>query len=119
VQTVVYDCFAQMDLDAIVYPSGNIPPGILTSPPEPTVNDRGLNWTTISSRGFAALTVPAGFRTKVYDRGLDGTLLPAIPAALPVGIDILGLPFTEPTVFARGCNEQSPPAGGVPAAVTT
>src|SRR5258705_4042648 len=100
VQTVVFDCFARMDLDAVVYPSGNIPPGILTSPPEPTVNDRGLNWTTISSRGFAALTVPAGFTTQVHDRGLDGAPLPAGPAALPVGIDFLGAPFSEPTVVA-------------------
>ena len=65
----------------MVYPSGNIPPGILTpNPPEPTVNDRGLNWTTISSRGFPAMTVPAGFTTRVHDRGLDGELLPPIPA---------------------------------------
>ena len=103
VQTVVYDCFSRMDLDAVVYPSGNIPPGILTpNPPEPTVNDRGLNWTTISSRGFPALTVPAGFTTVVYDRGLDGQLLPPVAATLPVGMDILGLPFSEPTVFAIG-----------------
>jgi hypothetical protein len=61
IQTVVFDCFSKLDLDAVVYPSGNIPPGILTpNPPEPTVNDRGLNWTTISSRGFPAMTVPAG-----------------------------------------------------------
>ena len=101
VQTVVHDCFARLDLDAVVYPSGNIPPGILTpNPPEPTVNDRGLNWTTISSRGFPAMTVPAGFTTKVYDRGLDGALLPPIPAELPVGIDFLGLPFSEHTLFA-------------------
>jgi Asp-tRNA(Asn)/Glu-tRNA(Gln) amidotransferase A subunit family amidase len=91
-----------MDLDAVVYPSGNIPPGILTAPPEPTVNDRGLNWTTISGRGFAAMTVPAGFTTEVYDRGADGTLLPPKPAALPVGIDFLGLPFSEPTLFEIG-----------------
>jgi amidase len=102
VQTVVHDCFAQMDLDAIVYPSGNIPPGVLTAPPEPTVNDRGLNWTAISSRGFAAITVPAGFTTIVYDRGPDGALLAPIPAALPVGMDILGLPFSEQTVFTIG-----------------
>src|SRR4030095_8817019 len=108
-----------MDLDAVVYPSGNIPPGILTSPPEPTVNDRGLNWTAISSRGFAALTVPAGFTTKVYDRGADGQLLPPIPAALPVGIDFLGLPFTEHTLFAIGAafeaathNRRPPPDFG-------
>jgi len=100
VQTVVYDCFASMQLDAVVYPSGNIPPGILTSPPEPTVNDRGLNWTTISSRGFPAMTVPAGYTTVVYDRDLDGQLLPAKPAVLPVGVDFLALPFNEATVFA-------------------
>jgi Asp-tRNA(Asn)/Glu-tRNA(Gln) amidotransferase A subunit family amidase len=57
VQTVVYQCFAELDLDAVVYPSGNIPPG---SPPP---------------------------------------LLPAKTAALPVGIDFLGLPFTEPKLF--------------------
>ena len=115
VQTVVFDCFAQMNLDAVVYPSGNIPPGILTSPPEPTVNDRGLNWTTISSRGFAAMTVPAGFTTHVYDRDLNGALLPPIPAVLPVGIDFLGLPFTEHTLFAiaaafeAGTHNRRPP----------
>ena len=45
-QTVVFDCFAQLDLDAVVYPSGNIPPGILTSPagadrerPRPQLDD--------------------------------------------------------------------------------
>jgi len=119
VQTVVFDCFARMDLDAVVYPSGNIPPGILSpNPPEPTVNDRGLNWTTISSRGFAAMTVPAGFTTAVYDRGVDGTLLPPVPAALPVGIDFLGLPFTEQTLLTIGAayqaatpgNRRQPPA---------
>jgi hypothetical protein len=35
-QTVIFACFGEMNLDAIVYPSGNIPPGILTSPAEPT-----------------------------------------------------------------------------------
>ena len=99
VQTVVYDCFAQQKLDAVVYPSGNIPAGVLTAPPEPTVNDRGLNWTTISGRGFAALTVPAGFTTVVYDRGASGELLPPAPARLPVGLDVLGLPFSEAKLF--------------------
>ena len=89
-----------MGLDAVVYPTGNIPPGILTAPEEPVVNDRspGL-WTYINSRGFPAMTVPAGFTTQVYDRGADGKLLPPKPAALPVGIDFLGLPFSEPTLF--------------------
>ena len=102
-QTVVHQCFAERDLDAVVYPTGNVPPAILTAPQEPTVNDRGSGlWTYINSRGFPALTVPAGFTTEVYDRGADGALLPPKPAALPVGIDFLGLPFSEPTLFEIG-----------------
>jgi amidase len=102
-QTVVFECFAKYDLDAVVYPTGNIPPAILTVPQEPTVNDRSSGlWTYINSRGFPAMTVPAGFTTQVYDRDENGALLPAIPAALPVGIDFLGLPFSEPTLFAIG-----------------
>jgi Asp-tRNA(Asn)/Glu-tRNA(Gln) amidotransferase A subunit family amidase len=101
-QTVVFDCFAEMGLDAVVSPTGNIPPGILTSPEEPVVNDRGLTWSNISSKGFPAMTVPAGFTTQVYDRGQDGALLPPKPAKLPVGIQFLGLPFNEQTLFAIG-----------------
>jgi amidase len=102
-QTVVHQCFSEMDLDAVVYPTGNIPPAILTAPQEPSVNDRSAGlWTYINSRGFPALTVPAGFTTHVYDRGPDGALLPPKSAALPVGIDFLGLPFSEPTLFEIG-----------------
>ena len=102
-QAVVFQCFAEMQLDAVVYPTGNIPPAILTAPQEPTVNDRSSGlWTYINSRGFPALTVPAGFTTIVYDRATDGTLLPPIPAKLPVGIDFLGLPFSEAKLFEIG-----------------
>ena len=102
VQTVVYDCFASMDLDAVVYPSSNIAPGIATSPELPSVNDRGTNWTTISVHGFPALTVPAGFTTQIYDRSpVDNSIAP-VPARMPVGIDVLALPFGEPAVFAIG-----------------
>lgn len=102
-QAVVFQCFAKHALDAVVYPTGNVPPAILTAPQEPTVNDRSSGlWTYVNSRGFPAMTVPAGFTTVVYDRAADGSLLPAIPAKLPVGIDILGLPFGEPTLFAIG-----------------
>jgi Asp-tRNA(Asn)/Glu-tRNA(Gln) amidotransferase A subunit family amidase len=114
-QTVVYQCFAQMHLDAVVYPTGNIPPGLLTSPEEPTVNDRSAGlWTYINSRGFPAMTVPAGFTTKVYDRAADGSMLPAKAAALPVGIDFLGLPFSEPTLFEIGSAYESATHNRVP-----
>src|SRR6185295_7733283 len=99
-QTVIFACFGEMNLDAVVYPSGNIPSGILTSPAEPTVNDRGLSWSGISSRGFPAITVPAGFTTLVYDRSATGVLLPPVAAALPVGIEFLALPFDEPMLFS-------------------
>src|ERR1051326_7343929 len=39
-QTVVLQCFGELNLDAIAYPTGSIPPQIVTSPSEPTVNDR-------------------------------------------------------------------------------
>ena len=102
-QTVVFQCFAEKDLDAVVYPTGNVPPAIITSPEEPSVNDRspGL-WTYINSRGFPAMTVPAGFTTKVYDRGPARELLAPKAAKLPVGIDFLGLPFSEATLFEIG-----------------
>ena len=101
-QTVVHHCFAEKDLDAVVYPSGNTTPGILTSPEEPSVNDRGSSWTYISARGFPAMTVPAGFTTKVYDRAESGEALPPVKAAMPVGIEFLGLPFTEQKLFRIG-----------------
>jgi Asp-tRNA(Asn)/Glu-tRNA(Gln) amidotransferase A subunit family amidase len=103
-QTAVFQCFAENKLDAVVYPTGNIPPSILTSPREPSKNDRGSGlWTNINSRGFPAMTVPAGFTTKVYDRApADSTLLPPIAAELPIGIDFLGLPFSEPKLFEIG-----------------
>lgn len=102
-QAVLFQCFAEQGLDAVVYPTGNIPPSILTAPREPSKNDRGSGlWTNLNSRGFPAMTVPAGFTTKVYDRAADGTLLSPIAAELPVGIDFLGLPFGEPKLFEIG-----------------
>ena len=102
-QAVVFQCFAELGLDAVVYATGNIPPAILTALQEPTVNDRSPGpWTYVNSRGFPALTVPAGFTTIVYDRDTAGNLLPAKAASLPVGIDFLGLPFEEPKLFTIG-----------------
>ena len=114
-QTVVFTCFAEQKLDAVVYPSGSTTPGILTSPEEPSVNDRGSSWTQMSSRGFPALTIPAGFTTKVYDRDANGELLPPKPVAMPVGLEFLGLPFTEQKLLEIGAayeaasRERKPP----------
>jgi Asp-tRNA(Asn)/Glu-tRNA(Gln) amidotransferase A subunit family amidase len=99
-QTVVLQCFGELELDAVVYPTGNIPPAKLTSPREPTVNNRSATvWTLINSRGFPAMTVPAGFTTEVFDRNDAGELIGPIPAKLPVGMDILSAPFEEAILF--------------------
>jgi amidase len=126
-QTSLIQCFGEYDLDAVVYPTGSVPPAILTRPGEPNANGRGNGvWTAINSRGFPAMTVPAGFTTVVYDRDPDGVLLPPIPAKLPVGIDFLGLPFSEAVLFEIGAAYESvskhrepPPGFGPPGAAPT
>jgi Asp-tRNA(Asn)/Glu-tRNA(Gln) amidotransferase A subunit family amidase len=134
IQTIVHATFAQHDLDAVIYPSGNIPAPILTNPDEPGRNDRPSGvWTFINSRGFPAMTVPAGFTTHVYDRVRDTTqrdttqrggtqsdstrLTGPIPARLPVGVDFLGLPFGEPmllriaSAYEARTKHRTPPPG--------
>lgn len=121
-RTIVHQCFAKFDLDAVVYPTGNIPPRIMTNPSEPSMNDRGNIWTFINGRGFPAMTVPAGFTTNVFDRVVDPSdpngrlLVGPVPAKLPVGIDILALPFGEPTIikiasaYEAATQHRNPPA---------
>ena len=115
VQTVVLQVFAELDLDAVIYPTGNVPPAILTNPQEPNKNNRPSGvWTYINSRGFPAITVPAGFTTQIYDRVRDSTatdstrLVGPVRARLPVGIDFLARPFGEPTLFGLRGGDESP-----------
>jgi Asp-tRNA(Asn)/Glu-tRNA(Gln) amidotransferase A subunit family amidase len=106
IQQTVMQCMASMQLDAVTYPTGNIPPAIIKAPVEPDVNGRSHTaWTLLGTMGFPAMTVPAGFTTAVYDRVVDaaapgGTrLVGPVPAKLPVGIDFLAMPFGEPMLF--------------------
>lgn len=105
-QQIVLQCMAEQSLDAVTYPTGNVPPPKLGAPTEPTVNGRSaLAWTLLGANGFPALTVPAGFTNQVWDRVYDeaspgGTkLVGPIAAKLPVGIDFLARPFDEPTLL--------------------
>jgi amidase len=106
IQQTVMQCMAVLRLDAVTYPTGNIPPAILKTPSEPEVNNRKFQaWSLLGTMGFPAITVPAGFTTEVYDRVFDsaapgGTrLVGPVPAKLPVGIDFLAMPFGEPMLF--------------------
>jgi amidase len=121
VQQIGLQCMAQLGLDAVTYPTGNIPAPKLGAPNEPTVNGRPANaWSFLGQQGFPTITVPAGFTTQVYDRipdpdapqpaaapsgGAEGggnepsKLIGPVAARLPVGIDFLGRPFAEPTLL--------------------
>jgi amidase len=106
IQQTVMQCMATLKLDAVTYPTGNVPPAIIKAPVEPDVNGRSHQaWIDLGRMGFPAITVPAGFTTQVYDRVTDanapgGTrLVGPVPARLPVGIDFLAMPFGETTLF--------------------
>jgi Asp-tRNA(Asn)/Glu-tRNA(Gln) amidotransferase A subunit family amidase len=119
IQQIILAAFADLKLDAVVYPTSTLPPSKLGTPAHPTVNGRPNVWTFLGQQGFPAITVPAGFTTQVYDREADPSLPPPpenefgggsgprvgsrevgpFPAKLPVGVDFLGRPFAEPTLF--------------------
>ena len=106
VQQIVLQAMEDMHLDAMVCPTGNIPPYILGQPLEPTLNGRGPSiWSFLGTQGFPELGVPAGFTTQVYDRVRDASapggtrLVDPIPAKLPLSVMFFGRPFSEPTLF--------------------
>jgi Asp-tRNA(Asn)/Glu-tRNA(Gln) amidotransferase A subunit family amidase len=106
IQQTVMQCMAMLGLDAITYPTGNVPPALIKAPVEPDVNGRSHQaWTLLGTMGFPAMTVPAGFTTQVFDRVRDpaapgGTrLVGPVAARLPIGIDFLAMPFGEATLF--------------------
>jgi Asp-tRNA(Asn)/Glu-tRNA(Gln) amidotransferase A subunit family amidase len=127
VQQVVLQCMAELRLDAVTYATSNIPPSKIGAPePSPVKNNDNweLNtgiWTFFGHYGFPVISVPAGFTTQVYDLeetpGQPNKLreVGPTPAHLPIGIDIAGRPFDEPTLlriasaYARATKHREPP----------
>jgi amidase len=106
VQQIVLQAMEDLHIDAMIAPTGNVPPYMLGRPLEPTLNGRGPSiWSFLGTQGFPELGVPAGFTTKVHDRVRDasapgGTRLEApIPAKLPLSVMFFGRPFSEPLLF--------------------
>jgi len=116
---------AELQLDALVSPTGIAPARKLVGPVDP--NENGLSnygmFNFIGAQGFPNITVPAGFVTQVYDRELDpgavtkppepsseggeggaasmpSHLIGPFPAHLPGGVDFIGRPFDEPKLLA-------------------
>jgi Asp-tRNA(Asn)/Glu-tRNA(Gln) amidotransferase A subunit family amidase len=141
VQQIILQAFADLKLDAVVYPTSNLPPSKLGAPPEPPANGRASVWSFLGQQGFPAMTVPVGFTTQVYDRIRDpkapppppgwargaggaafgfGPPEPTVmvgptPAKLPVGMDIVGRPFSEPILlkiaaaYEKATHHRTPP----------
>jgi Asp-tRNA(Asn)/Glu-tRNA(Gln) amidotransferase A subunit family amidase len=87
----VLKTMADERLDAIFYATFDAPPtkiadDVLTNPRPNDGYGRGDNRGLSPSLGFPALTVPAGFT----------------PDSLPVGIELLGRPFSEAQLLAIG-----------------
>jgi Asp-tRNA(Asn)/Glu-tRNA(Gln) amidotransferase A subunit family amidase len=137
VQTVILQCMAELELDALVYPTSNIPPVKLGSPRGPDVNDRPGDgvWRFAGRNGFPVISVPAGFTTEMYDRvrvpgaelvdtetGEDDDevateIVGPVQARLPVGVDIVTRPFDEPLLlriaaaYEAATGHREPPPG--------
>lgn len=123
VQQIILACMADLNLDAVVGPTGITPAHKLLGPNEPPELGNYGMFTFIGAQGFPAITVPAGFTTEVYDYVLDPSAPPVAenvppsdsegarpsappvimtgpaPAKLPVGVDFIGRPFSEPILL--------------------
>jgi Asp-tRNA(Asn)/Glu-tRNA(Gln) amidotransferase A subunit family amidase len=123
VQTTVLQCMGEMQLDALVYPTSNMPPLKLGAPRGPDVKGRPGDgvWRFLGRNGFPVITVPAGFTSQTYDRvrvagsEKETELVGPVVAKLPIGVDFVAAPFGEPmllriaSAYESATKHRSPP----------
>ena len=108
-QEVILKVLADHNLDALVYPMKTIPAspiGARTAPASAAAGYRPSSGNVLGSQtGFPSIIMPAGFTSVVYDwiaepaNPARTVLGNAAPAQLPVGMEFLGAPFSEPILL--------------------
>jgi amidase len=108
-QDVIRKVMVDHNLDALVYPMKTIPAsriGARTAPSPAEAGYRPSSGNVLGSQtGFPSIIMPGGFTTHVYDWAPDPAdsrrtvLGSAVSARVPVGIEFLGVPFSEPTLL--------------------
>jgi Asp-tRNA(Asn)/Glu-tRNA(Gln) amidotransferase A subunit family amidase len=108
-QEVILKVMADHNLDALVYPMKTLPAsriGGRTAPSPAEAGYRPPSGNVLGSQtGFPSIIMPGGFTTHVYDWAPDPAdsrrtvLGSSVPARVPVGIEFLGVPFSEPTLL--------------------
>jgi len=104
---IVLQLMADNRLDALVYATYDYPPAVirpdaLTNPSFADLADPGNNRRLAPILGFPAMSVPAGFTAE----------------GLPVGIEFMGKPFAEPTLFKIGYSYEQATHNRKPPATT-
>jgi len=122
IQQIVLQCMAELKLDAIVAPTGNTPPPLIGAPASNRIAGGIVSntWSFLGQQGIPAITVPMGFTKEIFDRVVDPTgkpppapanpdprlgppvatkLVGPVQAKLPLGIDFMGRPFSEPMLL--------------------
>jgi Asp-tRNA(Asn)/Glu-tRNA(Gln) amidotransferase A subunit family amidase len=104
VQVEVMGVMNGQNLDAILYPSLMAPPPVVGDPLVGITSDVGSNANLAAFIGYPAISVPAGFTS----------------GGLPVGVELLGKPFDEPTLirlayaYEQATKHRQPPAATPP-----
>jgi len=91
IQQIVLQCMAELNLDAVIYPTGTLPPAKIW-PPQPRgggggrggagaagaeTSEGATSWNFLGAQGFPAITVPGGFTAQAYDRVPDDPAPPS------------------------------------------